>query len=267
MTLTEHIQPLLDKRLPAALVAGMLIASGASAREVDHLLPENSIIGGSFDIPEYDNKLRVVFDEAYAGGVKLRMVDLPSFETESVTALKEDKGAYRILTLEPEKQLWTYEALAMAKAGQIKKVAGNDFEHGVRPDKEIAETEAALPADFHDVKIKRCEIAIDEARAERLIAGWKAVLLETKYTQPGEEGVIVTDGVQDHFYVSDGLSDLAGWTAYAPEGGKVAALDGAAVAMFDYCAKHNAAALKKLDSTLADLETRIAPAAGKAPSK
>jgi len=221
MILTENIQPLLDKHFVAALVAGMLIANVAGAAERDHLLPERSVIGDSADLQSTDGMLHTLFAEAYAHDVKFRMIDLPSFRTESVTALKEVKGGYQVFTLEPAQPLWGHET---------------------------------LPA---DMKMNRCEIEVDSARAQRFLSASKAVLLETKYTQPDEEDVVVTDGVEDHFSMPNGFQPLAGWTNYAQKGGKVAALYDATAAMFDYCAKRNAPALKTLDMRVGELETRM----------
>jgi len=207
-------------RFLAAAVFGLLIATGAWSTERDHLLPEGSLLGIT-DVAPSGGMLRAIFPEAYAGNVKFRMVDLPSFHTESVTALKEDAGAYRIFTLEPIKPLWGYETLS------------------------------------GDVEMKRCEIEIDKARALRILAASKAVLLETKFKQPDEENIVVTDGVEDHFAMPDDDSLLAGWTTYAPKDGKVAALYDMAAVMFDYCAKRDATALKTLDVSLSTLETRM----------
>src|SRR4051812_8835936 len=170
-----------------ALVAALTILAGTAARAGepyrDHLVPEDSVIGASETSPDYQIILRDVFQEGYERDVKLRYIEIPSFHTESLVALKEDAGTFRILTLEPTTQLWAFESLAMMKRGDVLKIEKNDFEHGVKPDKEIAELEATIPEDYHKVIVKRCEVQIDTGIANRLLAVWKVMLLDTRYTQ------------------------------------------------------------------------------------
>lgn len=231
-------------------------ASGAQPYR-DHLVPEESVIGNSEAAPDYEIVLRDVFHEAYDRDIRLRYVEIPSFHTESVVALREDKGSFAILTLEPKIQLWSYESLAMMKRGQVLKVENNDFKHGVRPDKEIAELEATLPEDYHKVPVNRCEAPVDAALANRLLAAWKSMLLDTRYVQPGEGDVVVSDGTAGHFSMFSDFEFLAGWTNYAPDNGKLAALWALPSAMSDYCATPNAASLKKLDTRVGALEALL----------
>ncbi len=143
----------------------------------------------------------------------------------------------------------------MEKSGAAPKVESGKPAQGV--EKEIADYEATLPKDFHDVKIERCERVIDSSRAQRLMAAWKAVLLETRFNKPGDESAVVTDGTAVHFADMSEYPYLAGWTIWAPDGSEPAALWDMADAMWDYCDKPGAASSAQFDKKLAVLEASL----------
>jgi hypothetical protein len=198
-----------------------------------------------------------VFHEAYEHGVKLVFVEQPSFQPELAVFLKQDSGKFQIVTLQPTIQLWAYEGLAMAKRGEIMEIKNHDWDRGVRPDKDIAELEARLPRDFHDVPVKRCQAEVDTGTANRLTSVWRSMLLETRYTQPPEQGVIVTDGVEYHYSMPGDVEFMTGWTAGAPEGGRLEALGNISDAMRDYCAKPSNDSLTILNSDTGKLEAML----------
>jgi len=232
-----------------------IIVTGRSVRAEEHLQPEGSVLGGSAVSPYYDIMVADAFRDAYAPGVKLRAIIEPSFAPEEAVYLVQDGSQYQLATLKPAIQFWSYESLDMMKRGEVLKIEGNDFEHGVEPDKEIEELQKALPKDFHDVKISRCTAPVETGLAKRIIAAWHAVLLETRFAQSGDKQVVVSDGVQIHFADSAEYPPLSGWTDWASENSKPYLLWELALAMQDYCDKQDASALER---ATAALEARIA---------
>jgi len=229
------------------LIAALaLVAVAASAQS--HLKPETSVFGGGEVSPDYYRMVADVFHEGYGDKVKLRAIFISSFSPESTVFLVKDGAAARIVTLEPKIQLWSYEVLTMMRSEQVKTLEGGQ---AVRADKEIADFQASLPKDYHDVKLARCEIAVDVGFADRLIAAWTPVLLETRFRQPDEEDMVMTDGTRAHFAVMTDYPPLAGQTDWADKGTKPYALWNLAVAMHDTCDSKDRA---KLDAALAALE-------------
>ncbi len=221
--------------MAATLAAVLAPAALSPCAAQSHLKPEDSVLGGSVISTGYDEMVADAFHEAFGPTVRLRVIFEPSFYPENAVFLTSVNDDYRIVTLTEAKPLWDYQSLAMMKTGAVQRVDDGDAAHGVKPDKEIAEFEASMPKDFHDLKIARCEAPLDAALARRLIAAWKPVLLETRFDQPGDQDVVATDGVSGHFADLSGYPALAGWTNWAPEGSKPLLLWNLALTMSDYC--------------------------------
>lgn len=240
----------------ATLLLALSFAGAAMAENFrDFLVPEYSTIGGSEYSPEYQIMMREVLHEAYDQGVVFRMIVEPSFDVESTVFLKRRDHRFSIVTLAATKQIWSYDSLVAMKDGKIKRI---DRGPQADMDKETAEYYASLPADYHDVKLNRCEVAVDAATAGRLTALWKGMLLQTHYTQPGEGDVFVTDGTAFHFSMLGDLWNLEGWTNDAPEGGKLAALLSIADAMRHYCDTPGKASSANLAAGIETLESLMA---------
>jgi hypothetical protein len=203
MTLTEHI---LDKRLPAALVAGILaVAMPALAAEVevptiqpvvveDHLIPEDSIYDGMASFaPGYDRALLASFKDVFEEDVIVRAIIEPSFETEFAVGLKKDGETYKVIYQEVSEQLWQYSVLDMMKRGEITSATSDG--KSTTAD-EIAKLEKSLPANSKDVKVNRCERAVDAPLGKEIVAVWKEMLLQSRYSA---QSSIVVDGTTFHF--------------------------------------------------------------------
>ncbi|GEM_PF-6619189 len=213
----------------SAAAAALLFATAARAE--DHLRPEDSILSDGGAWRDYDSIVVGVLKEAYTGNVVARMTVLPAFGPEYAVALKrDDGGAYAILVVAPAVGLHDYDALAGA-------VADGDA-------KTVAELRKTLPADWHDVKVARCAIALDKPRAERLVDIWTRALLKTHYDAPDPSGIetVGADGVEYHFY-SYGKAGQA-WSP----GGEAGALVDIGDAMAEYCGKKTKSSLAALDA-------------------
>jgi hypothetical protein len=256
-----------------ATVLAVTVLCGTPVMAQDHLVPESSVIGGSEFSPDYQSVVQAVLHEAYADDVKVRLIVEPSFSPEAAIGLKEDNGNYRIFTLAPAVQLWGYESLRMMKGGEERLVSNGNSKDSQPPDNDIAALKAYLPADVHDVKVKRCEADIDPALGARIVEVWKAMLLDTRYARgpeyvKGPDGKMqqvvaeVMDGTLFHFSMFGGLDFLAG-QAHSPfEGTKPAQLVNIADMMDQFCQtkdpKFTAQMNRDVDALLAQLKTPAA---------
>ena len=73
------------RKLFAALLLGF--AALPAAAQEDHLAPEDSVIGGTAFLSDYDEKVRSLLKDAYANNVVVRMVVIPSFSEEYAIGL------------------------------------------------------------------------------------------------------------------------------------------------------------------------------------
>src|ERR1700753_1162856 len=97
MTLIEHIQPLLYKRLPAALVVGLLFTS-APALADDHLEPVTPAT-------RVDEFVRYVFADAFKRDVIVSAYIDRSWDPPDVVGISKRHGVRRILVLHPTRAL------------------------------------------------------------------------------------------------------------------------------------------------------------------
>lgn len=192
------------------ILAAMLLVSPAAAQQrwqpEDHLEPEGSILGGTAFLTNYDMLVRDLLHDAYDMSVDVRMVALPSFVPEYAVGLRSfettgtgavkaiARGApYRIFVLSPEAQIWTYESISSLKRGQEQAFdkIGNSRQQAA-----IAELEAKVPTNPHDLKIDHCEAGISGVLGDRIVQLWGKMLLATRYSAQYSAGA---DGVSYHF--------------------------------------------------------------------
>jgi len=205
MTLTDHLQPLLDKRFPAALVA--ILVSIAPALAGDHLEPEDSIYSGVAPFqPGYDRAMVASFADAFKADVEASAIVQPSFEPEFAVGVKQDADGYRIFYQEASQQLWQYSVLEMMKRGEITSADANGKSTTAE---DIAKLEKSLPPNPKDVKINRCEYAIDSDLGAKIVDDWRRMLLGTRYAKRPRMGI---DGTFYHFFAKSGYQGMAGKT-------------------------------------------------------
>jgi len=96
MTLTEHIQPLLDKRLTVALAVVMLTGVSPSSAQ-DHLRPE----GNPYDpaAAGYYELVGTAMHEAFDDNVRVRVLSDSMFAPQAAFGVKEDHGKYKLFGL------------------------------------------------------------------------------------------------------------------------------------------------------------------------
>ncbi len=249
------------------LLTALLFLQGAAERpRYDaHLLPEDSVYTDiglrtadpyySLDADYEENVVRVLFD-AFHEPVVARVVVYPSFEPEYVVGLVLNGGKYGLLHLEPDIQLYQFEALEIMKAGGFKP---NKDPDGSKHAASIRELEDDLPPSRDDVAVKRCEREISEKIGAKLYALWGEMLFRTRYpdlrpADPNSTARMINigiDGVRYHFSLDYPGLFLAGniWSP-SPESntGQFVAI---AELMKEACRAEDS------ESILADLEQRV----------
>ena len=255
------------------IVAYALAFSAASALAQDHLVPEPSAIGGDDYVGKYQEQVATVLHEVYDRNVRIRMIAQPSFSAEYVVGIKDNSS---IFVVTPAQQVWQYESLRMMEHGSVAVVSKDgkappaDDPNGTKAD--IAELRETLPADYRDVKLDRCQIAIDPKLADRTVEVWKEILLQTRFVRgpepvKGADGKLIytvtvgLDGETYHFSMRDGSGDVFAGSTWSPsKDTKPAKLVEIAETMRNYCTTKNSDDLAKLsrevDALLGELHER-----------
>lgn len=232
-----------------------LLASSVFAE--DYLAPLPSILGGDEFLGNYDMRLQAVFKDAYDRTVNIRMLAVPSFSPEYAVGLlsKSDprRGPpYRIFTLSPTAQIWTYETIDMIKRGD-EKIITRDGKDGA--EQEVARLQSLVPADVKDLKIKRCESDIADDLGRRIIEVWRKMLLRTRYIEKDTVGL---DGETYYFGINSTSSGYMSGQVWSPDRdsttGNLVAL---AETMRDVCNRKPGANMMMLEKVTAELEHRL----------
>jgi hypothetical protein len=228
------------------------LAEPVSARDnsPDHLVPEQSVyFGPKYDV-EYESRVIAVLRGAFDADVRVRMIAEPSFQPEYTVGLSEDAGEYRIFALEPAVPLYSYQILEDLERGAIASVGKSG-----EMKSEIAKLRSTLPADYHDVKVNRCQTSVDSRLGGRLIDVWQRMLLQTRFEgdpddKAPETETIRMDGEDFHFSMRSRFGALEGktWSPSLPS--KPAKLVEIAETMRAYCTRRD-------DKTIARLSKRV----------
>ncbi len=243
---------------PALMLSAALCVGGALAQ--DHLVPIPSVIGGSEFVARYQDMVRTVLHEAFDNDIKARLIVEPSFEAESAVAIRNDGDAWRIVTLAPSVDLWAYIG-AQEEAATEDECRKAGRANCAEP--EADKLRASLPPSHHDVKVARCEIAIDPALGAGLLSLWQAMLLRTRFTRPGEDGALITDGTL-YYFSAFGESDFLAGSAHSPDSDSTpGALVAIADTMAKYCHRRDDAPLADLKRESRALQARLDEGGGK----
>jgi hypothetical protein len=260
--------------LPTAVVAGMLLI-GAPVCAADHLEPEPSLFAGNDWSLDYDTMVAEAFKELYGRDIAARVVAEPSFQHEYGIGIRRNGARYSIVGLEPEIQLWGYPTLKMMESGE-EGVIKNGKE--VRDDEGIVRLRASIPADWHRVKINRCEAPIDAALAGRVVEVWRTMLRATRYAVSPEYVIdehgnkintvtIGSDGEIYHFSMLDDFNSLAGKTWSPDEHSRPAKLVDIVFTLHDMCGHPKPELTPRLSAQLDALERVLQTDASKDPKK
>lgn len=207
MTITEHVQPVLDRKLPAALVAGLLLcASGAradvrSAPSGDHLDLE-AVSGAHPGVAVVDFGVGAAtaktFKDAFRPQVRARMIAQPWPGEPYATGIEERAaGEYRIFYLQ-------------------------------------SQSHPVIHGSDHDwsVTVHRCEADIDSALARRILDVWMRMLRAIPKNAERRGGL---DGDVYNFAFAAGRRTLTGYTWSPDPGTKPYKLVHIGDTMSNYC--------------------------------
>jgi hypothetical protein len=226
------------------LFVAVILATPTLAQ--DRLVPETR---GRLE--EYDALLRHVLADGFAPDVRLRALLVPSFTTEAVVALKETPAGYRLIAIEPEKQIWNYELIELMRRGNIR--VGSGPGRNDKTEAEIDKLQAELPSKITDLPLRRCDVPLDSAFAADLIAIWRKMLGDVRANDRPSIGL---DGETDHFALRDGDHELTAkvWSPKeSSEAGRFVALT---YALRDACRAPTKANLSRAQGLAAALNER-----------
>jgi hypothetical protein len=245
MTLTGHLQHVLDRKLPAALVAGVLLI-GTGVHAADHLEPEPPLLS---QIPRfYDAEaVKSVFAEAFRGDVVARVLVLPPWKPAFAVGMKMDSGAYRIFTLAAADDVFPRSHKA-------------PFEPFAAPGPGGAATVIAPQPPRRAMAALRCEANVDPKLGSRIVGVWKQMLIQTGYDDPPAPGA--PDGEafvfsMESFHPGEAALAMSGQYWGGRPSGRLGALVDVVFAMDDYCIAKDKTRLAKLNEQISNLEKKL----------
>jgi hypothetical protein len=230
---TEHLQRVLDRKLPAALVAGMLLI-GAPVYAADYLEPV-------LPMASHDEFVRYVFADAFSSDVLVRVYIDRSWYPPDMAGIRKDRGAYRIFVLRAPANLPkmpenpSFEPFAVAGPGDAKTT--------------IAPVRSK-PTPVRDMK--RCSIALDKTLAGRIENAWTRMVLGTR-TSPNPR--LGADGVSYTFWTTS--PQRSGWICSPQPNTAPGTLAQIAESMVDYCESRKRKDLTGLMTQVGLLEKRL----------
>ena len=212
-----------------------------AAEKADHLEPESSAMD---DPPDYDfgQIARIVFADAWNKDIQVRMFSSNGapgpISDDMITLVKDSDDSYRVLYLHTPGVIFAY-----TRAGRAQRESAPKRFHEKPPS----------PADYHDLKPQRCEIAINPALGTQVVDLWHRVLLETRYYEA--EPPPPADGYWAHFsmpYRNQFLSGMA--SAGVDDDSKAGLLMSIGFDLRNYCTQRDSTQHKQLRADVARLE-------------
>jgi hypothetical protein len=141
----------------------MLLISTFSVAQ-DHLYPEDSLYGNGISSLEYHLFVKKAFNPAFSRDVILKVIEIPSFNPESVLYLEKSEESYNVIYLEAETHYWV-----------------------------------STRAEYQPKPIKKCKVPLSESTALEIEKVWISELSKTQYPESSGEGL---DGTTYHFSTS-----------------------------------------------------------------
>lgn len=194
-----------------------------------HDIPDTLRPGGDGDEPkDYRAINATVFRELYAPDVRARKFEYSPFSGglggsgEGGMAIRLRDGRYAVTAAYDTKWLWPYSEAGKELAAELKE----------RP---------LDPADYRDVPVKRCSIAIDAKLGDRLVALWQAMIAKASYHYFGTPAQD-DDPVYFAAVANRGVVEASAYWSIA--GRRVRTFLSMANALQDYCMTRKHSALK-----------------------
>ena len=245
------------KSIAALSLAAFLCAASSHANE--YLWPEDSQFTRASLPPNatllapYHAMIIEVLAGAFEQDVRARLVAMPSFTPEYAVGLKEANGSYKVFHLASMSQLWSYENLRMLRELEASGALPQQQEPLAEA---IAEYEALLPDDYHDVETSYCEIDIPAALGRDLMTVWEKLLLETRY---GERPDLGRDGTDYHFSMRANGRNMAGKVWEPDPQSKTGAMVSITESMKTLCLTGDRNLLAQLEPQVSAMLSRFAP--------
>ncbi|MFP3943840.1 MAG: hypothetical protein ACLFWF_08105 [Alphaproteobacteria bacterium] len=251
-----------------AVVATLLIATLAAAQDDrygEHLEPEESVFEGHgvtsegyySILDEYDRLLVSALVDAYGENVVARVIVVPSFKAETAVGLREKDGTYKVFYLQPDAHLWAVHHLAAGKKA-LEHPGDADEEQIAWVEENVRALEKAVPADYREVKISKCERDVDAELGKRIHRLWVGMLRGTRYPDVPSSGM---DGWTYHFSVRSndrfGTHTMAGQSRNPPSNSNAGRLVAVAGAMRDFCDNSGRKWLDRLEKRVEELSEHL----------
>ena len=178
--------------------------------------PPDQLAKGEFDQsrPYYRQLIVTAVREGYASDVRARVL-ITSVLSETLIGVRKVERGFQVFTLRPEIALSLYETLRDIEQGTFNRGSLQLTRQQLEDTRK--DLEATLPRDVRDVPIEKCVAPISERAAASVVGAWTRVLSRASETPPPDDGYIVLDGANFHFWVG-GAQEYSGHV-YAPRDG------------------------------------------------
>jgi hypothetical protein len=179
------------KKIAIALSA-LICAIPAMAQE--HLDPDDTVVGQLLPDAWHGSDYAREFKPAFDGSERVFAVIEPSFVREFVIGLRQVSGGYRIFGAWPA---LTRDKRRIPEVFGVKPPVLVGADGKPLPKDEADMRLADMPTPNGEVRLERCEAPIDSVLADRVIAAWDKVVLQTR----ADSGMprFGPDGAVEHF--------------------------------------------------------------------
>jgi hypothetical protein len=167
-----------------------------------HLVPEREPSD-----TQYDAMVRRVLARSFLPEVSIRMLCLPSFETEWATGLRNTDNGTVAFFERAKDSVWSTRHFELERSGQIRAYDSNGRELS------MAERYPKGGPRLETIAVEYLEVHVDRETTDLLREVWSSALADTRIPDPGD-GDLGLDGVS--YYFSKGPQTALG-RAWSPE--------------------------------------------------
>ncbi len=164
-----------------------------------YLRPED----GSFLIPgfgSYYENINKVLLKCLNERPLIKMVVLPSFETERMCGIFQNDDKYYVFSVESSIKIWNYEALKLREKGSIRTIYSPKTKNlDSLNEQETNNLRLSLPESLDKIPVKYHKKLISKKMYLLIEKTWISILMRVKYSEGFSRGL---DGISYHFSVS-----------------------------------------------------------------
>lgn len=184
----------------ATLTIAIFLACISPVNAQEHLVPERHLFSTQ---DQYQQKIRLLFEEGFRPEVRAKVLILESFTTESLVGIRKTSHGMEVFHLRARSSIGDTEILKEYEAGRITLLDRNGNQTPGIETKEYQDLKSRTSSDFREIPIESRTMSIDQRTADRVLDVWKTMLLETHYTKKGRFG---KDGTTYYFSMWDSVS-------------------------------------------------------------